>query len=168
MNALLFLYRHVLGVNGPWLNEAFRAKRPHRIPAPLTQAKVSALRSVQGARSTVLSEYAITPVKSVPLPSNGCADSSVIANRGILQEVTAPPCFDYRGNLEGPEGWIAARQSRLACGLTLARQQARLGLGSGFALSPSGRAEGRPAQAAPAGRTFLCIVGGSKPAGQFQ
>ena len=35
--ALLFLYRHVLGQDLPWLNELVRAKKPQRLPNVLTQ-----------------------------------------------------------------------------------------------------------------------------------
>lgn len=38
--ALLFLYRHVLELDLPWLNEVVRAKRPQRLPTVLTQEEV--------------------------------------------------------------------------------------------------------------------------------
>lgn len=41
--ALLFLYREVLGVELPWLDEVTRAKKPARLPTVLTQAEVSVL-----------------------------------------------------------------------------------------------------------------------------
>jgi Phage integrase, N-terminal SAM-like domain len=34
-SALLFLYRHVLGVALPWLDDLVRAKRPRRLPVVL-------------------------------------------------------------------------------------------------------------------------------------
>jgi len=40
MNALLFLYRHVLGEPLPWLNEIMRAKRIARLPVVLTPDEV--------------------------------------------------------------------------------------------------------------------------------
>ena len=36
LSALLFLYRDVLGVDLPWMDEVIRAKRPARSPVVLT------------------------------------------------------------------------------------------------------------------------------------
>ena len=41
--ALLFLYKQVLDVNLPWLDEVVRAKRPQRLPAVLTPDEVGRL-----------------------------------------------------------------------------------------------------------------------------
>jgi site-specific recombinase XerD len=38
--ALLFLYKQVLGVDLPWLDEIVRAKRPQRLPTVLTPEEV--------------------------------------------------------------------------------------------------------------------------------
>lgn len=38
--ALLFLYKHVLNVDLPWLNSVVRATRPKRLPSVLTRAEV--------------------------------------------------------------------------------------------------------------------------------
>lgn len=46
LSALLFLYREVLGVQLPWLNEVQRPTRPRRIPSVLTVAEVAALLGV--------------------------------------------------------------------------------------------------------------------------
>jgi integron integrase len=43
LNALLFLYRDVLQVNLPWLNNVERAKRPQRLPVVLTRSEVRAV-----------------------------------------------------------------------------------------------------------------------------
>ena len=43
LSALLFLYRHVLGVTLPWLEDLTRPTRARRIPAVLAQAEVAAL-----------------------------------------------------------------------------------------------------------------------------
>jgi integron integrase len=43
LSALLFLYREVLGVELPWLENVVRAKRPVRLPVVLTQEEVRAL-----------------------------------------------------------------------------------------------------------------------------
>ena len=43
LNALLFLYRNVLGINLPWLEQVIRAKKPQRLPVVLTVDEVAAL-----------------------------------------------------------------------------------------------------------------------------
>lgn len=43
LSALLFLYRAVLGINLPWLQDLQRPTRPRRIPSVLTQPEVGAL-----------------------------------------------------------------------------------------------------------------------------
>jgi integron integrase len=43
LSALLFLYRHVLGVALPWMDDLVRAQRPVRLPAVLTEAEVRRL-----------------------------------------------------------------------------------------------------------------------------
>jgi integron integrase len=42
-SALLFLYKQVLGVELPWLDEVVQARTPQRLPVVLTQAEVRAL-----------------------------------------------------------------------------------------------------------------------------
>jgi integron integrase len=43
LSALLFLYRHVLHQDLPWLDEVVRAKRPNRLPIVLTRDEVRAV-----------------------------------------------------------------------------------------------------------------------------
>ena len=43
LSALLFLYREVLEVALPWLDEVVRAKQPSRLPVVLTRREVAAL-----------------------------------------------------------------------------------------------------------------------------
>jgi len=43
LSALLFLYRDVLGVDLPWLDEIVRARRPVRLPVVLTRDEVLAV-----------------------------------------------------------------------------------------------------------------------------
>ena len=43
LSALLFLYRDVLGIELPWLDDLVRAKKPRRLPSVLTRAEASAL-----------------------------------------------------------------------------------------------------------------------------
>lgn len=41
LSALLFLYREVLGINLPWMDNVIRAKKPRRLPTVLTGNEVS-------------------------------------------------------------------------------------------------------------------------------
>jgi integrase len=43
LNALLFLYREILGVELPWLDDVVRAKRPQRLPTVPTRDEVRAV-----------------------------------------------------------------------------------------------------------------------------
>jgi integron integrase len=43
LSALLFLYKEVLGIDLPWLNDVTRAKRPQRMPVVLTHEEVHAV-----------------------------------------------------------------------------------------------------------------------------
>ncbi len=43
LSALLFLYREVLGVALPWLDDVVRAKRPQHLPVVLTREEVRAV-----------------------------------------------------------------------------------------------------------------------------
>jgi site-specific recombinase XerD len=45
LNALLFLYRHVLHLEFPTLEHVERAKRPRRMPTVLTRAEVAAIQA---------------------------------------------------------------------------------------------------------------------------
>ena len=50
LQALLFLYRHVLGTQLPWLDNVTRASQPKRLPVVLSRAEVRALLAqLQGA-----------------------------------------------------------------------------------------------------------------------
>lgn len=43
LSALLFLYKEVIGIDLPWLNDVTRAKRPQRMPVVLTREEVHAV-----------------------------------------------------------------------------------------------------------------------------
>jgi integron integrase len=43
LHAILFLYRHVLQINLPWLDEVQRAKKPQHLPVVFTREEVKAL-----------------------------------------------------------------------------------------------------------------------------
>ena len=42
LNALLFLYRKVLGIDLPWLDNVIKAKKPARLPVVLSETEVQA------------------------------------------------------------------------------------------------------------------------------
>ncbi|GHU19735.1 integron integrase [Betaproteobacteria bacterium] len=55
LSALLFLYREVLGVDLPWLENVVRAKRPARLPVVLTRREVAAvLDRIQGTHGLMV------------------------------------------------------------------------------------------------------------------
>jgi site-specific recombinase XerD len=43
LSALLFLYREVLGIDLPWMENVIRAKRPRRLPVVLSRAQAGRL-----------------------------------------------------------------------------------------------------------------------------
>lgn len=54
LNAVLFLYRHVLGDEPPWLGDVVRAKRSRRLPVVLTPAEVRLVLDRLGGREKVV------------------------------------------------------------------------------------------------------------------
>ena len=50
LSALLFLYREVLGIKLPWLDNVVRAKRPQRLPVVLSQDEVHRLLAAMDGR----------------------------------------------------------------------------------------------------------------------
>lgn len=54
LSALLFLYRHVLGQQLPWMEDVVRAKRPRRLPVVLAQAEVQRVLSLMDGRAWLL------------------------------------------------------------------------------------------------------------------
>ena len=55
MHAVLYLYKNVLGVDLPWLDNVVRARESKRLPAVLTQRETAALlRHVHGTSGTII------------------------------------------------------------------------------------------------------------------
>jgi integron integrase len=54
LSALLFLYREVLGVDLPWMDNVTRAKRPRRLPTVLSHEEVSRLFAAMDGRPSLL------------------------------------------------------------------------------------------------------------------
>lgn len=54
LSALLFLYREVLSIDLPWMENVTRAKRPQRLPVVLSQGEVTALLARLKGRDSLL------------------------------------------------------------------------------------------------------------------
>ncbi len=54
LSALLFLYRQVLEVKLPWMEDVVRAKRPARLPVVLSQSQVASLLACMDGRSALV------------------------------------------------------------------------------------------------------------------
>ena len=54
LSALLFLYRQVLGIRLPWMDEVVRAKRPARVPTVLSRREVASLLAGMDGRAGVV------------------------------------------------------------------------------------------------------------------
>jgi len=54
LSALLYLYREVLGVKLPWLNQVVRAKRPRRLPTVLGREEAARLLAAMDGRSWLI------------------------------------------------------------------------------------------------------------------
>lgn len=55
MHSVLYLYKNVLGVDLPWLDNVMRARESKRLPAVLTQRETAAmLRHVHGTSGTII------------------------------------------------------------------------------------------------------------------
>jgi integron integrase len=54
LSALLFLYRHVLGQELPWLDKVVRAKRPLHVPTVLSVSEVKALLAAMDGRAWLM------------------------------------------------------------------------------------------------------------------
>jgi len=54
LSALLFLYREVLGVDLPWMENVVRARRPQRLPVVLSRAQVGQLLGLLAGREALM------------------------------------------------------------------------------------------------------------------
>lgn len=54
LSALLFLYREILGVDLPWMENVVRAKRPRRLPVVLSQSETRRLLAAMEGRPWLL------------------------------------------------------------------------------------------------------------------
>lgn len=56
LQALLFLYRHVLGIDVPWLDNVTRANRPKRLPVVLSRAEVRSVLAALDGNSLLIGQ----------------------------------------------------------------------------------------------------------------
>jgi hypothetical protein len=93
--ARLFLYRHVLEQDLPWLDEIVRAKRPHRVPVVSTRAEV---RRARAPRRNAAYRHD-PPLWRRPTPSTGweAPDTDPTRRVGPIMART-----DGRATLTGP------------------------------------------------------------------
>lgn len=126
--AVLFLYRDVLGVDLPWLDEMVRAKRPARLPVVLSRSEVvSVLRELSGPPKLMASllygagmrlmEVCRLRVKDVDFErqmliireGKGAKDRQALLPvrlREALQQQVAVSRATYTADLEDGAGWV--------------------------------------------------------------
>jgi integrase len=129
LNALLFLYRVVLKVDLPWLNEVVRARRPESLPTVLTRDEVRrVLEHLEGTPRLMvlllygaglrLLECAQLRIKDVDFAANQLV---VRSGKGAKDRVTMLPTAaktrllaqieavrrQHRVDLEAGAGWVA-------------------------------------------------------------
>src|SRR5688572_634967 len=75
LNAILFLYRDVLKIKLPWLEDVQRAKKPQRLPVVLTPQEVRAVLA-----RMELSEAASTQYGQCRLPGKPSVRQSALAS----------------------------------------------------------------------------------------
>lgn len=77
LSALLYLYREVLGIDLPWMENVVRAKRPQRLPVVLSKGEVAALLREVSGREWLMTGLHIREWLAVdgvhPLADQGCA-----------------------------------------------------------------------------------------------
>jgi site-specific recombinase XerD len=61
LSALLFLYREVLGIELPWMENVVRAKRPRRLPVVLSKGEAATVPRLLSGRERLLGFAALTP-----------------------------------------------------------------------------------------------------------
>ena len=132
LQALLFLYRQVLGVDLPWLENVTRAARPQRLPVVLSRAEVrSLLAGLQGTPWLVanllygsglrLMEALRLRVKDLALERG---ELIVRDGKGGKDRVTVLPqalVTPLRGHLSALQAWFQEQRRRGAPGVTLPR-----------------------------------------------
>jgi integron integrase len=112
LGALLFLYRDVLEIDLPWLDDVVRAKRPRRLPAVLSRAEVRAvLDRLQGAPRLMalllyggglrLMECARLRIKDIDFDAN---QIMVRGGKGAKDRVTLLPAAGKTGLVHHIEG----------------------------------------------------------------
>ena len=127
--ALLFLYRHVLRVDLPWLEDVVRAKRPARLPVVLSRDEVAAvlqhLHGVKRLAGTLLDGSGLRLLECLQLRVKdvdfGRNEIVVRAGKGDrdrrtmvpavlndpLRRVVEAVCRQHQRDLAAGAGWVA-------------------------------------------------------------
>ncbi|MBO9717667.1 MAG: integron integrase, partial [Pseudoxanthomonas sp.] len=125
LSALLFLYREVLGIDLPWMENVIRAKRPRRLPVVLSRAQVGRLLERLAGREALMAgllygsglrlmECVRLRVKDVDLARN---ELTVRDGKGGKDRMTVLPGA-LRDGLSQQLGQVRLLHARdLACGL---------------------------------------------------
>jgi integron integrase len=125
LSALLFLYREVLGIDLPWMENVIRAKRPRRLPVVLSRAQVGRLLERLAGREALMAgllygsglrlmECVRLRVKDVDLVRN---ELTVRDGKGGKDRMTVLPGA-LREGLSQQLGQVRLLHARdLACGL---------------------------------------------------
>jgi integrase len=158
LHAVLFLYRDVLKMDLPWLNEVQRAKKPQHLPVVFTREEVRALLAQLDGTMWLMAALAYggglrlleclrLRVKDVPAANASCARSSLTRSRS--------------------RGWLRPRLSSLRSRGKVSERRSRVGLAVRLSFQAT---VDRPTlrRRAPTPRPGRCVATGSEardPAG---
>jgi len=136
LQALLFLYRHVLQIELPWLGKVTRASQPKRLPVVLNRAEVRALLSqLDGTPWLIASLLYGSGLRLMEALRLRVKDLALDRGELIIREakggkdrVTMLPAAlenAVRGHLGRLRGWFEEERSRKRPGVSLPRALAR-------------------------------------------
>jgi site-specific recombinase XerC len=114
LSALLFLYKHVLGQELPWLDGVTRAKRPVRRPTVLSRAEVARLLAqLTGAKwlmASLLYGSGLRQIEVLTLRARGSIEARVASGAGSS---CFPPACSPRNRRPG--SFVATMFIRIRC-----------------------------------------------------
>lgn len=110
LNALLFLYRQVLKVELPWLNELQRAKKPARLPVVLTRDEVrNVLAHLDGTNGAFSASLVCHPPSGRRLRHSHCSGASGPSGRQHHHDLYPCPAEGWSRRAQ-PAGYAAKRR----------------------------------------------------------
>ena len=142
LSALLFLYKEVLGMDLPWLDEVRRAKKPRHLPTVMTQAEVQAvlahLEGVNGLLARLLYGTGMRLMEGVRLRVKDLElerrEVLVRHGKGGRDRVTVLPealVAPLREHLVRVREWFLADRARELVGVELPHAYGRKNPGAG-------------------------------------